>query len=45
MFVVSVAGLNREQHISKYAFIYSVEDLRMWTSQNRDSDMSSFRLL
>jgi len=45
MFVVSVAGLNHEQHISKYAFIYSVEDLRMWTSQNRDSDLSSFRLL
>ena len=39
MHVVSVAGLNHEQHISKYAIIYGVEDLRMWTSQNRDSDL------
>jgi len=39
MYVVSVTGLNHEQHISKYAIIYGVEDLRMWTSQNRDSDL------
>jgi len=43
MYVVSVTSLSHEQRISKHAIIYGVEVLRVWTSQNRDSEFFSVK--